>query len=474
MQAALRLEPELRLRPVALVDEPPAGGAGDSGGRGRPPGGIEPGLTSTQALARCRAVALKSRSRLQEQAATGLLLQRAYSFLPNIEATAEGVCTLDLRGLAGDDWEKWAGNIIDCLARLNSRAQIGIAQTPGLAWLAAKRARPFLRVADAEAFLAALPLAALEPPAPLLEILTAWGLHATGAFLALGRENIAERLGPEGVELFDFAASRDSRPLKLAVPARVYDEEMEFEPPVELLEPLLFVLRRLIEQLARRLEMGYLVAAELDLLLGLCSGGVCQRLFVIPVPTCDVDTLFRILRTYLETVRTDSPIRSLRLAAKPGRPASFQFGLFDAALRDPNQFHETIARLVALLGNNRAGTPRLEDSHRPDDFRIEPDGLLAPRPDEPDATQLSGGPALRRFRPPLPATVETRSGRPALLRCPVFTGPIAGARGPWRLSGHWWDHRAWERDEWDVQTRDGGLFRLARHNEQWFVDGILD
>jgi len=473
------MEPELRSSPVALLDDQISKPSVFQVTEAARLAGVVEGLTSTQALARCGDLVIKTRSRPREQAAAAMLLQCAYCFSPNIEATGDGLCTLDLKGLpVAGKWEEWAGKILDALARLQLQAQVGIAETPHLAGLAARRARPFLFVRDAEDFVAALPLECLEPAAPVLEILETWGVRTVGAFLALGKENIAQRLGPEAVDLFDLASSRGVRPLKRIVPAADYEEEMEFEQPVETLEPLLFVLRRLIEQLARRLEMGYLVASELHLRLGLCSGAACERFFVIPAPTGEVETLFRVLRTYLETVRADSPIRSVRLSAKPGRSSSHQFGLFDAALRDPNQFHETLARLTALLGPNRVGTPRLADTHRPDDFRMEPDGLAAPRAEEgagdDDAGEAPAGPALRRFRPPMPATVEMRSGRPALLHSPAFTGPIARARGPWRLSGHWWDDRAWDRDEWDVQTRDGGLFRLVRQKEEWFVDGFFD
>jgi protein ImuB len=475
LQAALRPEPELLSRPVALLDDAPGKAAVLQMTAAAREAGVCRGQTSTQAKARCGNVIIKSRSRAAEETATAMLLQCAYGASPAIESTAEGVCTLDLKGLPAAD-ESWAINILDALAQLRLRAQIGIAETPRLAWMAAKEARPFLFVQEAEAFVAALPLNALEPPANILEILEMWGIRTVGSFLALGKENLAQRLGPEAVELFELATSRRVRPLNRVVPAETFDEAMDFEPPVESLEPLLFVLRRFVEQLSRRLEMLYLVAADLHLRLGLASGQTYERLFVIPAPTREVETLFRALQTHLENVRTDSPISALRLGARPGRAANYQFGLFNAALRDPTQFHQTLARLTALLGTERVGTPRLEESHRPDAFRMDLEGITTPRDDEPAAQNQEPplGLALRRFRPALPAAVETRAEKPALLRSAAFTGPIADVRGPWRTSGHWWDRAAWGRDEWDVQTRRGELLRLARLEDQWVVEGIFD
>jgi protein ImuB len=477
LQAALRLEPELNSLPVALLDDAPGKATVLQMTGPAREAGVCRGQTSTQAKARCGEVVNKTRSRAAEETATAMLLQCAYGFSPGIESTAEGVCTLDLQGLPTDgEPEKWAKNILDALEHLRMRAQIGIAETPRLAWMAAKQARPFLFAQDAESFVAALPLESLEPAPNILEILEMWGVRTVGAFLALGKDNIAQRLGPDAVELFELASSRRVRPINRIIPAETFEEAMDFEPPVESLEPLLFVLRRFIEQLALRLEMLCLVASDLHLRLGLASGETYERLFVIPAPSRDVETLFRALQTHLETVRTDSPILSLRLGARPGRTANYQFGLFNTVLRDPTQFHQTLARLTALLGAERVGRPRLEESHRPDAFGMDLEGITTPRDDEPAAQnqEPSLGLALRRFRPPLPATVEMRAAQPALLRSTAFTGPIAAVRGPWRLSGHWWDSQSWDRDEWDVQTGHGELLRLARQEDHWVVDGIFD
>jgi len=220
--------------------------------------------------------------------------------------------------------------------------------------------------------------------------------------------------------------------------------------------------------------------------LGLSSGTKYERLFKIPAPTGNIDVLFRMLQTHLETVQTDSPIVSLRLAAKPAKPEAQQFGLFESTLRDPNQFTETFARLTALCGSDRVGSPQPEATHRPDAFKVGQVFQAARSGDFPVARQNIGleSPVnpqtgmsalrLRRFRPPRPSHIEFRDETPSLLRSEVFIGSIVATRGPFFSSGNWWDSGRWGREEWDVETSDGSLFRIFRSSEGCFVEGVYD
>jgi protein ImuB len=252
---------------------------------------------------------------------------------------------------------------------------------------------------------------------------------------------------------------------------------MEFEYEIETVEPLWFVLRRFVEQLSSRLELLCQAVAAFHLRLGLASGDSYEHSFRIPAPTGKVDALFRILQTHLETVRTDSPIVSLRLSADPCRPEAHQFGLFEASLRDPNQFAETLGRLAALCGSDRVGTPQLESTHRPDAFRLKaPEFGGAKKSTElerPDRSAASGLP-LRRYRPPISARIEFRNEQPVSFSSAVFSGMIVGIRGPFLSSGNWWEESRWAREEWDVQTAGGALYRIFRCTDGGFVEGVYD
>ena len=172
--------------------------------------------------------------------------------------------------------------------------------------------------------------------------------------------------------MWERANGRSTRLLKLIRPPESFEEGFEFEREIETTEPVLFMLRRFLEQLAVRLGAIYLVAKEVTLRITFSNKQTYERVFKIPQPTNDVDLLFRMLQTHLENFRSEHPIVAVALSAEPIKPAAEQFGLFETTLRNPHQLSETLARLIALLGSDRIGTPVLEETHRPDAFRMQP------------------------------------------------------------------------------------------------------
>src|SRR3954447_16701513 len=208
----------------------------------------------------------------------------------------------------------------------------------------------------------------------IFAILHKWGIHTLGQLGALDKEQLGARLGLQAVRLWERANGRSNRLLKLIRPPEVFQESFEFEREIETAEPLLFMLRRFLEQLVVRLAAIYLVAKELRLQITFRNKQIYERVFKIPQPTNDVDLLFRMLQTHLENFRSEHPIIAVALSAEPIKPAGEQFGLFETTLRNPHQLSETLARLTALLGGDRIGTPVLEETHRPDAFRMQPFG----------------------------------------------------------------------------------------------------
>lgn len=171
-------------------------------------------------------------------------------------------------------------------------------------------------------------------------ILHKWGIRTVGELIALGQEALADRLGLEAFALFAAASDNSVRLLKLVRPEERFEESFDFEQPVETMEPLLFLLRRFVDQIGQRLETTGFVAELVTLRLRLDSGEVIERRLRVPQPTREANVLFRMLQTHLESLRTESSIVMVALTAEPTRPQQKQFGLFEVALRDPQQFRK--------------------------------------------------------------------------------------------------------------------------------------
>jgi len=341
--------------------------------------------------------------------------------------------------------------------------------------------------------------------ADILGILHKWGIHTLGQLAALDKEELRSRLGADAVRLWERANGTSTRLLKFVQPPETFDESFEFDHEIETAEPLLFILRRFLEQLAVRLSSIYLVARELTLRITFSSSHEDQptlasaspartaartasagkethiRVFKIPQPTNEVDLLFRMLQTHLENFKSEHPIVAVALSAEPIRPVSQQFGLFETALRNPQQLYETLARLSALLGSDHVGTPVLEETHRPDAFRMEAfvwnlgGTTSVSSHDSSDATERIppiSKLALRRFRPDASASIFTSQDRH--LQSDKIRGPVVDQHGPFLLSGNWWDEKSWARAEWDMQLENGELIRAHEADEAWAVDGIYD
>jgi protein ImuB len=194
----------------------------------------------------------------------------------------------------------------------------------------------------------------------------------------------------------------------------------------------------------------------------------------------DGESVGGLLRLALEARPPRGVVEAVVLRAHPVRASAVQESLADRSRPSPRPLAATLNRLVALVGADAIGAPALLDTHRPDAVALRP---YSGEPARPSRRPRAGGGsaasplptlALRRLRPPVPASVALASGRPVSLRSSRLTGRIVAGVGPWRASGEWWSPRPWLRDEWDVELADGTLCRLAHDGSAWRLEGIYD
>jgi protein ImuB len=321
---------------------------------------------------------------------------------------------------------------------------------------------------------ACLPIELLDAPPEIAATLAMWGIRTFGEFAALPEDGIAERLGPLGVHLQKLARGAGNRPLKPANPPPAFEESFDLEYPLTLLEPLSFLLARLLGAVCARLDSHSLATHELRLRLTLENGGAHERTLRLPFPMRDAKAFLKLLSLDLDAHPPPAPVTAVSLSAEPVNPRVVQHGLFLPPAPEPQKLELTLARIAKLVGEGNVGAPELLDTHRPGAFRMK--RFTGSIKDCTHRLNACATFALRVFRPALRAQVGAPNGRPARVEARGVRGRVLQTAGPWRTSGDWWRADAWSRDEWDVALSDGALYRLYRdrHGEKWFIEGRYD
>jgi protein ImuB len=406
------------------------------------------------------------------------LLEAAREFTPRVEVVSAGTLLLDLRGL-GRRWpgpQDLAAALAAAVLRRGPSAHVALAWSRTAALLLA-RARPGLTVVPAggeAAAVAPLPLDALDLAPERQDLFRRWGLRTLGDLAALPPGALSARLGTEGPRLIRLARGEDDLPLVATPLPESFACTLELDWPVDGLEPLAFLLSRVLEPLCATLTSRCRRAAALALDLHLVDGRHHRRALRPAAPSAEPRTWRTLLLLDLEAQPPGDAIQAITVSAEPTLARVVQFSLLDPAQPSPERLAETMARLHQWTAPElRAGAATLLDTHRPGAFVM---GTFAPpRYEAAPGDAPHPRTALRLFRPPLPAQVRLREGAPAHVSAPGLSGPVAHHAGPWRASGDWWDV-AWSREEWDVAIEGRGLYRIFRDRlrESWFVDSEID
>jgi len=409
-----------------------------------------------------------------------LLVECARGFSPLIEENPPDSVVFDARGLEALHGPP-AALAREIERRAGVKANIAIAPNPDAALHAARGFAGITVIEEKKeaAALAKLPINLLGGSPEFAESLHLWGIRTFGDFAKLPPLGVAARLGDEGVELQRLARGEGYRRLRPLEDPLEFEAELELEYPVDLLEPLAFVMARLLKEICERLAARALATNEVRLRLTLENSPVHETSLRLPVPMLDQKAFLRMLQLDLSGRPPIAPVVKVHMAAEPVKPRRTQQGLFVPLSPEPEKLELTVARVRHLVGADRVGSPEISNTHRPDAFQMRafapglgsrPGGSVSERAAE--APRL----CLRRFRPPRYAQVLVVNQRPVRVMSASVSGRVTVAKGPWRTSGEWWREDVWNRDEWDVALELGEVYRIYRENDsgRWFLEGAYD
>jgi protein ImuB len=529
LQSVVRAEPALRGSALALLSGKPPLWSVVAANAAALQAGVQLGITKSQVTEFC-GVEIRHRSEAQEKAAHAALLDVGWSMSPRVEDTAADTIVLDLEGLAslfGTD-ENIARELAQRASRVGVIPHVAVASNMEAAVLAA-RGFPGVTIIPAgeeSARLGSLSIRTLVTDVEVLETLERWGVDSLRALAALPVLQLSERLGQEGVRLHQLAQGIRVRSLVLAASNLSFEEEMELEDSVEELEPLSFLLGRLLDQLCARLEARALAVRTIHIRFELepsfekdvqalkdesrkkNAPKEYTKVLTLPVPMRDSKVLLKLVRLSLQSDPPKSSIQKIVMAVDAAPPRVSQNGLFAPKGPDPEKLELTIARLAKLVGESNVGVAELLDTHRTENFRMarwtdstnsplkktiktrKKSVALADDGDSRESRKATAG--FRVIRPAVTASVEINEERPVRICFSGMQGDVVAASGPWRSSGEWWQEDGWDQDEWDLAIRFGvsgglgekgvspwpqyGVYRIyydaPRRN--WFVRGFYD
>ncbi|HUO61137.1 MAG TPA: hypothetical protein VMU24_10745 [Candidatus Acidoferrales bacterium] len=460
--------------------------------------GVQLGLTRVQAES--FGVSVLRRDREQENAAFAALMRVAENFSPRVEAVASpqpetcgATLVLDVSGS-----ERLLGNAAQIASSVQKsvrargfEASVIAAHNAYTAVLVARGTSTAKAIASGAeaATLAPLPLSVLELDGELAETFAVWGIRTLGELAALPTKELIARVGERGFQLQLLARGNYNH---LLVPEEdpadaTLDESIELEHPVELLEPLLFLLSRMLEQVTERANQRALAIASVETRLTLASSSddgtrTELRCAVRPaLPERNHHTLLKLVQLDLELHPPQAAVVALHVTAQPARAQNVQHGLFAAQAPEAGRLEVLLARLRKLVGEGRVGAAELLDTHAPEAFRVNEYDVSQAAPAKSAHIAAEHAPresAVRMLRPPHPVHAEMRGEAPSTIYYEGQRLRVETSSGPWRTDGAWWTHPAWSREEWDVvlDEHPQRCLRLAFDPGArcWYVIGVYD
>jgi protein ImuB len=500
LAAELRAHPELRGRPLAIVDGASARAEVLCASREAARAGVRAGTSAAHARSLCAGLAVRVASPALEQAARDALLDAAFSCAPRAALAprssgafaTEAAVFVDASGTEAVFRSEagFATALAERVHALGLTADVAVASSRSVARIAARSIdTPSCQNADAgdargrvlalhpereRGFLAPLSIDLLDPGDALAEALTRFGIYTVRDLLALPRRGLAIRLGAGALELSRIACGETVETPLPEAPDLHLVEAIDLDAPIDRLEPLLFVMQGLLSRLLERLGARHLGCGDLDLSLDLADGARDAHRIGVAAPCSDLLVLVRLARHALEAHALASPVACVKIATRASPLRRDQLDLFRPTGPAPAVLGETLAALQSLCGDARVGAPVAVDTHHPDSFALAP--FATPRASERERGAAETL-ALRALRPPLPAQVRRHQQSPAWIRSAIANGRVVRCAGPWRTTGGWWSsEERFAFDQFDVQSEDGVVVRLRFDHvrREWQIDAVYD
>lgn len=371
-----------------------------------------------------------------------------------------------------------------------------------------------VRRGESAAFLQGLPVSVLaddcEEGREVADLLRRLGLTRLGEFAAFGADEVANRFGAYGADLWRRIHGRGRSLVAGRTPPPELACEISFEPPLDNAEAVTFSVRRTAERFVAGLAERQLVATAVRIEAELDDAGVSARTWLHPRCFTSRDLVDRVhwqlqagmatsgLRSRKPTGAVTAPVTCVRFLPETVEPAGDHAdGLWGGGAGE--QVLRGVARVQAMVGYDAVRVPVLQGGRDAVErqqlvpWGTRPRGLRSV--EEPWPGAIPGPAPSRVFAEPVDAEVVDELGRviavsdrgvvtgePSGLR---LVGPgagrgggwcvISGWAGPWPVEERWWlDQAAGRSVRFQLVGVDGSAWLARWRPTGWVVEAAYD
>ncbi len=483
--------PHLLLKPTALVESEAAGAEVLQVSNKAARDGVKVGMTRAQAETLCPDLTAVVYDTTLEANVAEEVRHLLGEFAPLVQQELPGRWFVELRGLRrlhGAE-AQIAWTMIDKLKQIGLPVRAGIGDNNFVARVAAEVSERYKHTiipeGEGQPFLAQLPVKHLPITGEIKEQLLALGLRAIGQVARFPVNELVERFGHEGWKLSQLARGEDPSFFTPLPPEEEWNERVVFDFPHYYLGGVAKALQTAFTKLFDRLAQSGLGCRRMEVTL------YCDDRQAFPVevavtrPTLSIAKFLKQLRLQLHQVRLSGGVVEVNLTPISTATLSTQqlqlpeAGLYDTSAIAAGGLEQ---RLIAqALKHSRSSVSPLPEQS----FFLASQGSApnksSGKADDKVKQELLRFPfaikstvGLRLYPQPQTVAVALKGDLPRKLTIAGKAQQVTQLRGPWQLSGNWWD-KEFQRQYFEVETTAGSyLIYNDLQSASWFVQGIFD
>lgn len=453
--------------------------------------GVRRGMRRRDAASRCPELLFFDHSPEVDSAMFAEILKVVEEYSPGVAPIRPGLCALRVPSRYYGGEAEAAAVLAEQLVHFGLwDCRIGIADGIFAAEQAARRAPQqdclVIEPGQSAAFLSPLSIGVLED-SEMVDLLRRMGLRRLGDFAQLKARDVLTRFGHTGAWAHRLAAGLDARPVVGRQPPPELEQQIEFAPPLERIEPIAFSVRQTAERFVGELARKGLVCLTVRIDIGGDGSWTGSRSWAHPRWFSAADLIDRV-RWQLQAEPPPEPVSGVRLVPEVfNSVADHGDGLWGGAPTE--RIDRAVARIQSLLGYEAVVSPYLQGGRDPIDRQA-----LVPWGERPTGLRSAGLPwpgslpppaPTRVFSVPVAATVLSAEGhsiavtdRGLITADPArfsATGdrlqPVEAWAGPWPIDELWWDKAGARRvARFQLVGADGSAWLLMVENGQWWTE----